>query len=568
MRRLHRLLLAIALAVIPAAAQVTFTAPSTPLSAGYQTVAYGPVAFTATGGTGPYTYAITGGAAPAGITLSSAGSLSGTATASGTVNFTVTATDSTVPTAQTGSQAFSLTINPAPTITTASLPATSVGGAYSQSLTTTPGTGALTFTITGALPVPLTINPSTGLISGTPATAGTYNFIVTVTDTAGATGSKALSILVNAAPSITTASPLPTGAQTIAYSAPVTASGGTGVLTISVPTPAQLPTGLTFSAGVLSGTPTGSGDFNITFRVTDSVGAFSETPLALTIVPQPVISNLTPSLAPAGVADVALTVTGTGFVASSVVRFGATALTTAFGSSTQLTATIPVALIATPGSFNITVNNQALVTSASSPFTVNGPSIASIAPTTATAGTPAFTLTVNGANFVNGSTYQSTIRWNGNALATTFVNTGQLTAQVPANLITAAGTAQITVANTPTAISSSSPFTITAPPVISSLTPSSISAGAPAFNLTVSGSGFVSTSSVQWAGTPLSTTFVSATQLTAAVPATLVVNPGSVNITVVNPGPVTSAPAIFTVGAAPSITAITSDMTIAAVVDQ
>ncbi|MBK7927731.1 MAG: hypothetical protein IPJ98_09625 [Bryobacterales bacterium] len=163
---------------------------------------------------------------------------------------------------------------------------------------------------------------------------------------------------------------------------------------------------------------------------------------------------------------------------------------------------------------------------------------------------------MNGANFVNGSTYKSEIRWNGSALATTFVSTGQLTAQVPANLIAAAGTAAVTVASTPNAISTPANFTISPPPTISSLAPSSISAGAPGFNLTVSGTGFVAASVVHWAGTALTTAYISATQLTAAVPAGLLLNPGAVNVTVVNPGPVTSPTATFTVGAAPTITTI------------
>jgi uncharacterized protein (TIGR03437 family) len=85
--------------------------------------------------------------------------------------------------------------------------------------------------------------------------------------------------------------------------------------------------------------------------------------------------------------------------------------------------------------------------------------IASISPASAAAGGAAFTLTVSGSNFVSGAV----VRWNGNALATTFVSATQLTAAVPTSLIATAGTGTITVANPGTAASNSVPFTITPP---------------------------------------------------------------------------------------------------------
>jgi len=86
---------------------------------------------------------------------------------------------------------------------------------------------------------------------------------------------------------------------------------------------------------------------------------------------------------------------------------------------------------------------------------VTTPSITSISPTSRVAGTPAFTLTVNGSNFISGST----IRWNGSNRTTTLVNSGQLTATISAADIATAGSAVITVA-TGSAISNSLSFTI------------------------------------------------------------------------------------------------------------
>jgi uncharacterized protein (TIGR03437 family) len=81
---------------------------------------------------------------------------------------------------------------------------------------------------------------------------------------------------------------------------------------------------------------------------------------------------------------------------------------------------------------------------------------------------------------------------------------------------------------------------------ITAIAPNSATAGAPAFTLTVTGTGFLSGATVQWNGSPLLTTFSSATQLTAAVPASLIAVAGSASVTVAAGG-VVSKPASFTI---------------------
>ncbi|MGB9030293.1 MAG: putative Ig domain-containing protein, partial [Acidobacteriaceae bacterium] len=106
-------------------ATLSMTPAAGALTAGTAYVAYSQT-FTASGGTAPYTYAVTAGALPAGLTLSTAGSLSGSPTASGPFSFTVTATDSSTGTGApfTRSNAYTLTINAATiTVTPATLPA-------------------------------------------------------------------------------------------------------------------------------------------------------------------------------------------------------------------------------------------------------------------------------------------------------------------------------------------------------------------------------------------------------------------------------------------------------------
>lgn len=139
---------------------------------------------TASGGLAPYTFTLSTGSLPTGVTLSASGALSGTPTTSGSVTFTVKVADSeTVP--ATATQSYTVNILATLAITTSSLPAANLGVAYSATLAATGGQSPYTFAVTtGSLPTGLTLNSTTGVISGTPSAAGTFNFTVTVTDSA------------------------------------------------------------------------------------------------------------------------------------------------------------------------------------------------------------------------------------------------------------------------------------------------------------------------------------------------------------------------------------------------
>ncbi|HSV36094.1 MAG TPA: galactose oxidase-like domain-containing protein [Ramlibacter sp.] len=181
------------------------------------------------------------------------------------------------------------------------------------------------------------------------------------------------------------------------------------------------------------------------------------------------------------------------------------------------------------------------------------PVLGSLAPNSATAGGAAFTLTANGSNFASGAT----VLWNGGGRSTTYVSGTQLRAAIAAADIAAAGTAQVTVLNPGGAVSGALPFTITATPppppatpALGSLAPSNATAGGPAFTLTANGSNFVSGATVLWNGGGRSTTFVSGTQLTAAIGAADIAAAGTAQVSVVNPGGTVSGSLPFTVTAA------------------
>ncbi len=244
----------------------------------------------ASGGSPAYTWTVITGTLPTGLTLSTAGVLSGTPTANGTFNFTVQVQDATTATA---TQAYAVTINATPVIQQSSplTPQGNIGTAYSQQFTATGGTLPLTWSKTlGTLPGGLTLT-SGGLLSGTPTATGTFNFTIQVVDANGSTVTKAFALTINNALAISSTSPLAQGTATKSYSQTLTAVGGTPSYTWSL-TSGALPAGITLSSGgVVSGTTSATGTFNFTATVTDSIAATASKTFALTINAAPSIQT-------------------------------------------------------------------------------------------------------------------------------------------------------------------------------------------------------------------------------------------------------------------------------------
>ena len=311
---------------------------------------------TASGGAAPYTFAVTAGALPTGLTLGSGGALSGTTTAAGTFNFTVTATDVN---GQTASNAYTVVVAvPTITLTPATLPGGTAGVAYTQTLTIAGGIAPYTVTQTGALPAGLTFNTATNTFSGTPTQAGTFNISVTATDSTGGTAATVTNnyTLTIATPTLTlTPATVPAGTAGVAYTQNFVASGGIAPYAYTVSAGA-LPAGMTLTAaGVLSGTPTAAGTFNFSVTATDSTTGTAATvtnAYTLTLSAPTIVIN--PATLPGSVQSIAYSqvLTATGGTAPYTFAISAGAL------PAGLTLSAAGTLSGTPtvtGAFNFTV---------------------------------------------------------------------------------------------------------------------------------------------------------------------------------------------------------------------
>ncbi len=171
------------------------------------------------------------------------------------------------------------------TITTSSLPSGTIGQSYQAQLGASGGQPPYTWALTsGSLPTGLNLSTS-GLISGIPTVAGIFTFTVQVRDQLSNTAGKNFSITITSNLAITTTQ-LPNGTQGVAYSAPLSASGGTQPYSWSVVSGA-LPAGLSLgaSSGIIQGTPTTTGLSNFTVQVRDASSNTARAALQIAIAP-------------------------------------------------------------------------------------------------------------------------------------------------------------------------------------------------------------------------------------------------------------------------------------------
>jgi alpha-tubulin suppressor-like RCC1 family protein/predicted hotdog family 3-hydroxylacyl-ACP dehydratase len=304
-------------------------------------------------------FSVTTGTLPAGLSLSTAGVLSGTPSAAATYNFTVRAL-STTSSVVFADRAFTLTTVPLPVWTTTTLTDVASGSVYSVQLA---ATNAVSFALkTGTLPTGLSLSAG-GLLSGTPSAAGSFSFTITATGAAvNAATDQALTQIVATTPTWTTSASLSNTAQDVAYSFALVATNAlaTGYSLLS----GALPAGVTLGAdGTLSGTPTASTTYNFTVRVRSVLSAivFADRSFSLTTVPLPVWS----SPAAGALADLPTgsAITTINFVATNGVTYavqtGALPTGLALSTNGQLTGTPTAA-----GSFSFTVRATGNATNA------------------------------------------------------------------------------------------------------------------------------------------------------------------------------------------------------------
>ncbi len=331
---------------------------------------------TVAGGTAPYTYAATGGVLPTGLLLSAGGTLSGTPTAGGSFNFTVTATDASTGTGRySGGRAYTVIIA-APTIaiSPATLTSGTVGTAYSQTVTASGGTAPYSYAVTsGALPGGLSLS-SGGTLAGTPTAGGTFTFTVTATDASTGSGpysgSRSYSVVINAQP--VTAAPVVTAPANGSYvttttptysgTAPVGSTVTVYVDGTSIGTTTAPVTGAPFSLTQPTGSPLGQGSHTVRATAQSSGQAVSANSATNTFTVDSVAPTVTITStvsSPTSTSPIPVTVTFseavTGFVSGDLTVTGGT-VSGFSGSGTTYTFNVTPA-----GNGTVTVNVPANV---------------------------------------------------------------------------------------------------------------------------------------------------------------------------------------------------------------
>lgn len=473
------------------------------------------------------------------------------------------------------------------TTLTAEVPARLIAGAGTARVTVTGASGdsdAAAFSVNqAAMPIPdaaIAASPAQeapALVAPTldapsavqPVAAGTRTAVVLPVSISPSAGLSAAAVEVRQIPATATAQTVTTQPHTVvAPAAP--AQAATSLTPSSAASSTAAPVIAPRSAGgATSGTvsaPIGIATSNPPSSTSNSnfVSAVWYGSAATLNLP-PTISSITPNSVGNDAAGFKMVVNGANFVSGNlgtVVKWNGTALTTTYVSASQVTAAVPASLLTGYGTYNISVVTTG-GSSAGVTFTVNPPVpvVTSISPNRITAGFGSFVLNIYGSKFPA----TATLNWGTTQIPAVALQSAIMQATIPASLVSSAGTVSLTLT---TAGGTSAPVTLNInppAPTITSLSQTSIPAGSGQFILTINGTGFLNSSFVSLGAPRLVTTFVSTTQLTAVVPASLLACAGQAGVTVYTPGgggwsqamyfTVTPAPPVITSLSPASVTA-------------
>jgi hypothetical protein len=245
--------------------------------------------FSAVGGTQPYQWSVASGALPNGLSLNASnGSISGTPQTSGNFAFTVAVRDAQSRTAQ---KSVTMNINGTATapleITTTSLPSVVISGNFNVQLSAKGGTAPYVWAMAnGAIPTGVSLNTTTGVLSGTATAVGNFTFVAQVTDSQAHAAQQVFTVTVNPLPLEIAISAMSSVVRGTTFNGQATATGGVQPYTWSVAAGA-LPAGISLNAtsGAISGAPALIGNFAFTVEALDAQGRTARRNFSIQVVP-------------------------------------------------------------------------------------------------------------------------------------------------------------------------------------------------------------------------------------------------------------------------------------------